>query len=172
MNSDNKSKYISPSTEHRDIKDDPQIFEHYGSIEAGQTFDNHLLIPGGNVNPLSPDDDVLDLKTNLALQKTMTLMTNVKAKRAMMDRFRNNTLTFEDAYELSDEDIRDIEEKNQEIKMARVRIKLNKEKILGILPGSLSGDDIAISYQKDAKDIGQIHNRDYDKAWYIICQDS
>ena len=70
-----------------------------------------------------------------------------------MQQYRNSTLALDEA-DLSDEDILAIEKKNEEINNARSRIRLNREKINGILPKDLDFVDVVISYQSDAKDPG------------------
>lgn len=86
------------------------------------------------------------------------LHTNVKDKRSLIQKFRNSELPFEDIFDLSDEDVREIEYKNNQLKTARDKIKLNREKINGIMPGELDHVDVEISYQGGAVDSTQIQN--------------
>ena len=58
----------------------------------------------------------------------------------------------------------------QQIKTARLKLRLNRHKTDGILPEEFKRGDVEISYQKESKDDGfHIHR---EKPWYIISLDN
>ena len=56
-----------------------------------------------------------------------------------------------------------------QIKTSKMRLKLNQNKIDGILPWEFNHDDIHVSYSKEHRDFGHMSHT---KQWFIICQEN